>query len=150
MILLRRWACRWTPRPCPPGVRLLCSSTTSEETCQWRRPRAHAALFPAMDIATPTVTYPWYWCALINTLRRENSRTMHAAMGDRLSRQRIVCIDRACAPILAVRCLMLLALEKRWQGRAMSTDNASFNDSELRNGRSGKDDVWRRMLGDKD
>ena len=41
-------------------------------------------------------------------------------------------------------------IEKRWQGRAMSIDNATFNDLDLRNGRSGKDDVWRRMLGDKD
>ena len=58
-ILLRRWACRRTP-PCPPGLRLLCSRSTSAETRQWRRPRALTALFPALEISTPTVTYPWY------------------------------------------------------------------------------------------
>jgi hypothetical protein len=41
-------------------------------------------------------------------------------------------------------------IEKRWQRRAMSIDNDTFTDLELRNGRSGKDDVWRRMMGDKD
>ena len=72
---------------------------------------------------------------------------MHAAMGDRLSRQQIGCIDRACAVYLGDTLPDAACIERRWQGCAMPTDKATSpasnldNDLNLISGRSEKDDA---------
>ena len=102
----------------PPGVRFLCSRSTSVETCQWRRPRALAALFPALDIVTPTVTYPWYWCALINTLRREKWQNDARVYG-RLSFETTICVQRPSMRLqLGGVQSEVTCIEGGWQRRA--------------------------------